>query len=92
MLAVGTRAAVAMRHTATRVEDPPERAFFRSVATEPLATRRFAEVAEGLEEGADERLTPQAGRIASPEWQVLGFLLAIRSEYLCFLSDSSSSF
>ena len=71
MLAVGTRAAVAMRHTATRVEDPPERALAPSFATEPLATRRFAQVAEGLEEEADERLTPQAGRIASPECEGL---------------------
>ena len=88
MLAVDTRAAVAKLHTETRVEDPPKRALAPSLATEPLDTTRFVQVGEGLEEEGGEERTPQAGKTASPECEVLGFLLALRSEYLCLLSNS----
>jgi len=70
MLAVG-RAAVAMRHTETRVEDPPERALAPSLAMGAFATPGFVQVAEGLEEEGGEERTPQAGRIASPECEGL---------------------
>jgi len=90
MLDVSPKAAIVMRHTVTRVEDPPEQELAPSLAMEAFATPGFAEVAEGLEEGAGEERTPQAGKTVSPEFEVLGFLLALRNQYLCFLSGSSS--